>query len=438
MDVKESINHVKSLRWLIITILITALILRIAWVLAIPTQPISDFKEFNRIAVSIADGKGFVGLDGKPTAYRPPGYIFFLAGIYSLFGPNDFIARLVNALLGVLTCWLTYILTIELFNKRTALIAALMIAIFPSLIAWTNILATENLFIPIVLSAMICFLKAVKLPKVRWSWLFLSGFLLGIGVLVRPATLILPGILVLTLILRKRFRIFSPQGIRELGKYLLIGSVISLLMLATVIPWSIRNSIVFGHFILVSTEGGITFLSGQNAFSLTDEYSLDGPVFEQLNAEKLDEISYDQRAYQLAFQFIRQNPWIEMRLIIHKFINFFKDDVSGISYNVLSSLTPIPDWLVVVLKGLAQVYYMFVMGLALASIFLKRYPKDRWYFIQFLFIVVWVVIHLAFYGKDRFRLPLAPAFVQFAAVSVLALWDKRLVLFRHKASPTGI
>jgi 4-amino-4-deoxy-L-arabinose transferase-like glycosyltransferase len=438
MDVKESINHVKSLRWLIITILITALILRIAWVLAIPTQPISDFKEFNRIAVSIADGKGFVGLDGKPTAYRPPGYIFFLAGIYSLFGPNDFIARLVNALLGVLTCWLTYILTIELFNKRTALIAALMIAIFPSLIAWTNILATENLFIPIVLSAMICFLKAVKLPKVRWSWLFLSGFLLGIGVLVRPATLILPGILVLTLILRKRFRIFSPQGIRELGKYLLIGSVISLLMLATVIPWSIRNSIVFGHFILVSTEGGITFLSGQNAFSLTDEYSLDGPVFEQLNAEKLDEISYDQRAYQLAFQFIRQNPWIEMRLIIHKFINFFKDDVSGISYNVLSSLTPIPDWLVVVLKGLAQVYYMFVMGLALASIFLKRYLKDRWYFIQFLFIVVWVVIHLAFYGKDRFRLPLAPAFVQFAAVSVLALWDKRLVLFRHKASPTGI
>lgn len=139
--------------------------------------------------------------------------------------------------------------------------------------------------------------------------------------------------------------------------------------------------------------------------------------------------------YQLAFQFIRHNPWFEVRLIIHKFINFFKDDASGITYNALSALTPIPDWFVFASKGLAQIYYMLVMGLALASFFLKRYPKDRWYLVQLFFIVVWVVLHLAFYGKDRFRLPLMPAFAQFAAVSVLALWDKRFILFHRKVSP---
>ena len=434
MNVMALTKYIKNQRWLIIAILITAFILRTAWVLSIPTQPISDFKEFDRLAVSVADGKGYLGLDGKPTAYRPPGYIFFLAGIYSLFGPNDFMARLVNILLGVLSCWLTYILTIELFDKRTALIAALMIAMFPSLIAWTNILATENLFIPVILGVWISFLKAVKSQTIRWSWLILSGFLLGIGVLIRSATLVLPGIMVLALILRIRFKVCSPQGIKILGKYAVIGLMISMVMLATVLPWSIRNSIIFGHFVLVSTEGGITFLAGQNELALTDEYSVDGPVFEQLNAEKLDEISYDQRAYQLAFQFIRQNPLFEVRLIIHKFINFFKDDVSGITYNVLSALTPLPDWLVFALKGVAQIYYMFVMGLALASIFLKRYPKDRWYIVQLLFIVVWVVIHLAFYGKDRFRLPLTPAFVQFASISLLALWDKQFTLFQRKAS----
>ena len=126
MNVMALTKYIKNQRWLIIAILITAFILRTAWVLSIPTQPISDFKKFDRLAVSVADGKGYLGLDGKPTAYRPPGYIFFLAGIYSLFGPNDFMARLVNILLGVLSCWLTYILTIELFDKRTALIAALM------------------------------------------------------------------------------------------------------------------------------------------------------------------------------------------------------------------------------------------------------------------------------------------------------------------------
>jgi 4-amino-4-deoxy-L-arabinose transferase-like glycosyltransferase len=434
MNVKVSTKGKESRQWLIIAILITAFILRTAWVLSIPTQPISDFKEFDHLAVSLADGKGYVGLDGKPTAYRPPGYIFFLAGIYSLFGPNDFIARLVNILLGVLTCWLTYILTIELFDKRTALIAAIIVAAFPSLIAWTNILAVENLFIPIIIGSLISFLKAVKSQNVRWSWLILTGLLLGIGGLIRPAAFLLPGIMVLALILRIRFRVFSPQWIIVLGESVIIGLVVSLLMLVIVLPWSIRNSIVLGHFILVSTEGGITFLSGHNELALTDEYSLDGPIFEQLNAEKLDEIQYDQRAYQLAYQFIRQNPLFEVRLSIHKLINFFKDDVSGITYNVLSALTPFPDWLVFALKGLAQIYYMLVMGLALASIFLKRYPKDRWYFVLFILIVVWVVLHLAFYGKDRFRLPLTPAFVQFAAVSILALWDKRYILFHSNAS----
>jgi 4-amino-4-deoxy-L-arabinose transferase-like glycosyltransferase len=312
MNVNVSTKDKKSQQWLIIAILTTAFILRTAWVLSIPTQPISDFKEFDHLAVSIVDGKGYIGLDGKPTAYRPPGYIFFLAGIYSLFGPNDFIARLVNILLGVLTCWLTYVLTIELFDKRTALIAALMIAAFPSLIAWTNILAVENLFIPIIVGSLISFLKAVKLQNVRWSWLILTGLLLGIGVLIRPAAFLLPVIMVLSLILRIRFRVFSPQGIKVLGKYVIIGLVVSLVMLAIVLPWSIRNSIVFGHFILLSTEGGITFLSGHNELALTHEYSLDGPIFEQLNALKLDEIQYDQRAYQLAFQFIRQNPLFEV------------------------------------------------------------------------------------------------------------------------------
>jgi 4-amino-4-deoxy-L-arabinose transferase-like glycosyltransferase len=435
MNANETTATMRNHSWMIIAILITAFILRTAWVLSIPTQPISDFKEFDRLAVRIVDGKGYVSLDGRPTAYRPPGYIFFLAGIYSLFGHNDLIVRLGNVLLGVLTCWLTYILTIELFDKRTAVIATLMIAAFPSLIVWTNILATENLFIPIVLGIIITFLKAVKFQTVHWYWLIPSGIFIGLAVLIRPAALLLPGILILALILRTRFRFFSTEGMKLLGTYAVIGLVLNLVMFATILPWSIRNTVIFGRFVLVSTEGGITFLSGHNERALLDEYSLDGPIFDSLNAEKLDEISYDRRAYQLAFQFIRQNPLFEVRLIIHKFINFFKDDVSGITYNVRSALTPIPDWFGFASKGLAQIYYVVVMGLALASILLKRYPLDRWYIIQLLFILVWVFLHLAFYGKDRFRIPLMPAFAQFAAVSLLALWDRRSIFFYRKVLP---
>lgn len=421
-------------RRILIAILLTSFFLRTAWVLSVPTHPISDFKEFNRLAVSLVNRQGYSKPDGTPTAYRPPGYVYFLTGIYELFGPNDLIARLSNILLGVLTCWLTFILTQQVFDQRTALIAAMLMAAFPSFIVWTNILATENLFIPTVLGVFITFLKAVKEQPIRWRWLVLSGILTGICVLIRSAALLLPGILVLALILRTRFRIFSTQALGVLGRNAVIGLVISLLMLVTILPWSIRNAIVFGRFILVSTEGGITFLAGQNERALTDEYALEGPIFDQLAAENLDESEYDQRAYQLAYQFIRQNPLFEARLIIHKFINLFKDDVSGVTYNALSALTPIPDRFVFIYKGLAQIYYMLVMGLAFASIFFKRYPKDRWYFIELLFIVEWVVLHLAFYGKDRFRLPLMPIFVQFAAITLLSLWDKRSTVSQNKIS----
>jgi 4-amino-4-deoxy-L-arabinose transferase-like glycosyltransferase len=280
---------------------------------------------------------------------------------------------------------------------------------------------------------LISFLRAVKEPPIRWSWLVLSGLLTGICVLIRPAAILIPGILILTLISIDLDRKISKQTIGVLMRSMGIGLVIILVMLAIILPWSIRNVNVFGRFIFVSTEGGITFLSGHNERALAAEYAPDkGPIFDQLYAEKLDEVELDQRAYQLAFQFIRQNPLFEVRLIIHKFVNFYKDDVSGITYNDLSALTPLPDWFVIAAKGLAQIYYMLVMGLAFASIFLKRYSKDRWYFILIFFIIAWVAIHLAFYGKDRFRLPLMPAFVQFAAVTLLVLWDKRPTVLRRK------
>jgi len=175
--------NVKSYNRLLGVILLIALIARLSWVLAVPTQPISDFKEYDRLAVGLLSGKGYVNINSQPTAYRAPGYSFFVAGIYSIFGQHNIAIRLTQVMLGVLTCWLTYSIATELFDRRVALLAAFLIAIFPSLIAWTNILATENLFFPISLGIIISFIKGAKPLAIRWPWLALSGFLAGIAVL---------------------------------------------------------------------------------------------------------------------------------------------------------------------------------------------------------------------------------------------------------------
>jgi 4-amino-4-deoxy-L-arabinose transferase-like glycosyltransferase len=419
----------------LILILLLALIVRLGLVLAVPTQPISDFKEFDRLASGLLTGRGYVNENGQPTAYRPPGYIFFITGIYAIFGHHDIAIRLVNILLGMLACWLTYYLANELFNRRTALLAACLMAVFPSLVAWTNILANENLFIPLTLGILITFIKAVKTIAIRWPWLAGCGVLTGLAVLTRPASLLLPISMVIGMILVE-WRAVSSSGLKWLAKPVAIAVVLYALVFVTILPWTIRNQMVFGRFVLVSTEGGITFLSGHNIGALHAEYSLDGPVFDQLNAEKLDEVSYDSRAYQLAFQFIQKNPGIELRLLAYKMFNFFKDDVSGITYNDLSAIHPLPNWLIGASKGIAEIFYLVILVSAIIAFFLKRFPGERWYILLPVFILMWTVFHLAFYGKDRFRLPLTPELVILAAVTILATWDERSNwLSRFNAKP---
>jgi 4-amino-4-deoxy-L-arabinose transferase-like glycosyltransferase len=419
---------------LIVAILWLAAITRLAWVLAIPTQPISDFMEYDRLATGIISGQGYVNIDGQPTAYRAPGYIYYMAGIYSIFGHQQIAVRLGNVLLGVVTCYLTSLLASELFNQRTAVFAAFLIAVFPSLIAWANILAAENLFIPVSLGIILTFLKAVKSSHLRSRWVILCGLLSGVGVLIRPIAVLLPAILVVAMMFRQGLKSIFTEGKKNLLQHAGLTLGLYAVLIFTVLPWTIRNWEVFGRLVFVSTDGGITFLSGHNERSLSDEYSVEGPVFDSLNAESLDEVSYDHQAYLLAFKFILHNPSVEIRLLVHKLFNYFKDDVSGFTYNVKSSIIPLPNWFVILSKAVAEIFYLSVLGLALASIFLNRFPKDRWYLILLVLIVVWTAVHLAFYGKDRFRLPLTPELAQLAAVTILATWEKRVTGFHRKGA----
>jgi 4-amino-4-deoxy-L-arabinose transferase-like glycosyltransferase len=406
-------------------VLILALALRLSWIALVPTWPVSDYGVFDKIAMNVATGHGYALTAGLPTTYRPPGYPLLLAGIYAVFGHSILAARLVNALLGVMGCFLTYVLASQLFDRRIGLFAALIVAGFPSYILHGNLLATENLFIPLLLGSLVTFLHAVQQEKARWAYWILSGALLGAAVLTRPAILLLPavwgGVLLWQRVPLKQTAI----------AVLVIGGV----MVATIAPWTVRNARVSGEFIPVATEGGITLLAGHNERALQAEYSLEGPVFDELHAKAHSEAELDRLAFQLAFRFIRNNPKTELLLLVHKFVNFFKDDVSGVEWNVQSALVSVPGWAIFALKGIAQAYYVAVVLLAITSLFfVRRFAQNHWYVILSALFIYWTAIHLAFYGKDRFRLPLMPVYTIFAAVALAALWDHHKRRFQQKNS----
>lgn len=55
--------------------------------------------------------------------WYPPGYPLFLAVIYTLFGPKVIILRIIQAVVGALTCVVTYLLARRLFNEREGVLA---------------------------------------------------------------------------------------------------------------------------------------------------------------------------------------------------------------------------------------------------------------------------------------------------------------------------
>lgn len=109
--------------------------------------------------------------------YRETLYAFVTIPFIQLFGLNEFAARFPAALTGVLTVLVLYFLVKECFDRQTALIAALLLAISPWHIQFSRI-AFRAILIPLLLClGLLFFVKSFRQPK----YLPLSGLLFGLS-----------------------------------------------------------------------------------------------------------------------------------------------------------------------------------------------------------------------------------------------------------------
>lgn len=77
-------------------------------------------------------------LDGTAHDYHPPLWYFILSGWEKLFGTDLVAARFLSAFFGVLAIWLIFITAKKMFGSRTALLAALIMALSPFEIAYSQ------------------------------------------------------------------------------------------------------------------------------------------------------------------------------------------------------------------------------------------------------------------------------------------------------------
>jgi 4-amino-4-deoxy-L-arabinose transferase-like glycosyltransferase len=207
-----------------------------------------------RHGVGIVDlGRQFAGLNGhafaqglRPTAYWPPGYPALLVVVQSVFGEGLRASQLAGVASGAATIVLTGLLGRAIGGLRIGLLAALLIAINPLIIAIDGSLMSETLYVPLVLLALLLAQRARDHPS--------PGAWVALGVTIGAATLVRQDALLLIIAALVPAAILTHANPRRVIRDIAIGLGATTLVLA---PWMIRNEIRVGTPTLSSVSASM-------------------------------------------------------------------------------------------------------------------------------------------------------------------------------------
>jgi 4-amino-4-deoxy-L-arabinose transferase-like glycosyltransferase len=416
-------------------LLLLALVPRLALALAFLRAPISmdDMHQYDMLARSLLAGNGYrwyaradvgtlqpyleayygftlpvdqVPIEGYRTVFRAPGYPFFLAGIYGAGGLTHRFAavRLVQALMGACLAPLTALLALRLgLVRRTAVLAGGLVAVYPILLFYPLALASENLFILLLLAGTILLLEAIERGHTVTT--VGAGLLLGLATLTR-STLI--AFLPLGAIALWSHRAAPVRGWRSAG--LRNGIVFSLAACLTIAPWVVRNNLVLGRPAFIENSLGYNlFVSyhprGNGGFS----FSIAGIPLRILDDDQRDRWSMEQAA-----GFIRADP-ARAALLVPRRLSYFwgLEDREMLYFYSSGIFGAIPQpW-----RGLA--YLLFVMPLVLTALAAPfgcaLTPRHRWHMLGL--FALGMLPHLLILAEPRFHLPLVPFLAPYAAAA---------------------
>lgn len=119
------------------------------------------------------DPAGFITVD------KPPVALWFQALSVALFGVSDWSVLLPEAIAGVLSTWLIYLIVQPIFGHVTARWASLIFACTPIFVAVTRTNNLDTILICTLLVATWALMKAIHTKKT--VWLIVSFALVGIG-----------------------------------------------------------------------------------------------------------------------------------------------------------------------------------------------------------------------------------------------------------------
>jgi 4-amino-4-deoxy-L-arabinose transferase-like glycosyltransferase len=371
--------------------------------------PTSDAQWYYARATGLAAGHGYLSIHGQPTAYWPPGWPMALGLVFALVGPGLAGVKALNLLACVLIGWLVLDLGRRLFDREAAgRLGLLLLALYPNAIFYVPLALTEVFYTALLLLG--CWLL---LPRKSWLWLAAAGLVFGLASLVKAQTMLCAP-LVLSIDLLRRQESWNAVWQRLPGT--LARLVLVLCCAACVVaPWSLRNARMLGAPVAISTNGGITLLTG-NCDTCNGGFSGHDKTVDALNARGLDEVAYDIEARRLGMAWIMAHPMRFLALMPVKLLKLWVPDGEAVwAYETGWSAYADHAALLHAMRAFNQLWYWSLLGgAAWAFVLARRQARAQranwldWWLLPYAMTAYVSAIVMVFSGQTRFHYPAMP------------------------------
>jgi 4-amino-4-deoxy-L-arabinose transferase-like glycosyltransferase len=263
--------------------------------------------EMGRIGRSVAQGQGFSNPFNEttgPTAWEPPLYPFLIAGVFRIFGvysrASAILLLSINSIFSALTCIPIFLIANKCFDEEVAVWTSWTWALLPSVIFWCTRWVWETSLAALLL-AMIYWLALGMDGKDGLKPWLQFGLLWGIAALTNTALLsFLPA-----------SGLWAWYGRAKLGKRSLAGVIsASLIFIACIAPWVVRNYSVFGNLIFIRSNFGAELRLGNGPGAngtWMDYLHPTKNVFEMHRYQELGELAYVAERKREAMAYIRED-----------------------------------------------------------------------------------------------------------------------------------
>jgi 4-amino-4-deoxy-L-arabinose transferase-like glycosyltransferase len=232
-------------------------------------DPADDSHAYYALAKSLYTEGSYGGPEfhSEASSDWSPGAPWLYAGLFVVTGgPREGTIRILEALMGVGTILVIFLLGWRLGGRWPALLGALGVAIYPPFIHSVGEIMSEPPAMLSLPAAILAFLWAWDRTAAwsgrgdpaagdgearhsgPWPWL-LPGFLFGCTAMFRPEYTLVAGAFVVLAAARWAWEREWRLGTAAVGLMLVA-------LLLPIVPWTIRNFVVFERFVPISTGSG--------------------------------------------------------------------------------------------------------------------------------------------------------------------------------------